>query len=253
MSRYDIPDDFWKREHEMTRQISVMQPYFLPYLGYWQLIAAADIFVLLDDVNFIVRGYINRNTILVNGRGHLFSLPVADASQNRLIKETKLNFPPSARSKLLKTIAAAYKKAPRFSTVFPLLESIVLFSENDLTKYIRRSLLLISGYLGLDTEFLLSSALEKDESKKGQSRIIEICLRLEAEMYVNSPGGRDLYDPAEFRRHGLTLRFLRPGKVVYPQFNQYDFIPNLSIIDVMMFNDVPRIGDFLKEYTLDEK
>lgn len=232
--------------------ISVMQPYFLPYIGYWQLIAIADVFVLLDDVNFIVRGYINRNNILVNGRAYLFSMPVAGASQNRLIRDTKLNFSSAARKKLLKTIAVSYKKAPQFPVVFPLLESIIYYPENDLTKFIQQSLVLVSGYLGLNTRFILSSSMEKGEPQNAQDRIIDICLKIGGETYINPPGGWSLYDPDEFRRSGLALRFLRPGAISYTQFH-HDFVPNLSIIDVLMFNTTGRISHYLRKYDLVEK
>lgn len=96
-------------------KLAIMQPYFFPYLGYWQLINAVDKFVLLDDVNFIMRGYINRNSILLNGKSYLFSLPLEKPSQNKLINDSKLNFQHNDREKLLKTIQLAYKKSPFFN------------------------------------------------------------------------------------------------------------------------------------------
>lgn len=91
---------------------AIMQPYFFPYLGYFQMFNAVDKFVLLDDVNFIMRGYINRNSILLNGKAHKFSIPLEKPSQNKLINETKLNFSLKDKENFLKTIQLAYKKAP---------------------------------------------------------------------------------------------------------------------------------------------
>ncbi|GHV57588.1 hypothetical protein FACS189460_4400 [Deltaproteobacteria bacterium] len=233
-------------------KIAVMQPYFLPYLGYWQLLAAVDAFVILDDVNYITRGFINRNYLLLSGRPHLFSIPLENPSQNRLIKETKLNFSGYARDKLLKTIAAAYKKAPEFEAVFPLLEKIILFPETDLTGYIAHSITAIRRHVGLKTEIYVSSELKQRPGLKAQAKIIDLCANLGAETYINPPGGWDLYDPTEFRARGLALKFLRPGQVAYRQFN-HEFVPNLSFLDVMMFNKLGPIENFLQEYALDEK
>jgi hypothetical protein len=221
-------------------KLAIMQPYFLPYIGYWQLIHAVDTFVILDDVNFISRKYINRNNLLLNGQAHLFSISLEKASQNRLINEININFPSKEREKFLKTIQSAYKKAPCFKDVYPLIENMVCFSEINLSKFIEHSLRKICAYLGINTVIAVSSEIEKDESLKAQARIIEICQRLKATTYINPPGGKSLYVPEDFQRQGIELRFLQPGKIEYRQFGA-EFIPNLSILDVLMFNSLEQI------------
>lgn len=232
---------------------AIMQPYIFPYIGYWQLINAVDKFVLLDDVNFIMRGWINRNSLLLNNQVHLFSLPLEKPSQNKLINETKLNFDDKARETLLKTLTLAYKRAPHFDEVFPIVENILLNPETDLTKFILNSFEKISKYLGLKTKFLISSQIEKDNTLKAEDRIIEICKKLGTETYINLPGGKDLYHSEKFNQEGIELKFINPNqeKIIYPQFGK-DFVANLSFLDIIMFNDREQIKNFLNDYSLGE-
>lgn len=233
--------------------IAIEQPYFLPYIGYWQLLNAVDNFVILDDVNYIKRGYINRNSILLDGRPYRFSIPVKDASQNRMIKDTRLCFGKREKKKFLSRIEGAYKRASQFYQVYPILNDIVNNEEKDLTQFIQYSLVKITKYLGISTKIIRSSELKKDNTFMGQDRIIEICRQLKADIYINSTGGRHLYDKWFFNKENIDLFFLdtRYEKVIYPQFNN-TFIGMLSIIDIMMFNTVERIQEFLMEYDLNE-
>lgn len=232
-------------------KIGIMQPYFMPYIGYWQLINAVDKFVLLDDVNYIMRGYINRNHILLNGRLYRFTIPIEKASQNKLICETKLNFPKSKKHDLLKTVCSAYKKAPYYEQVMPLIEDIINSEETDLTKFIWYSIEKIAGYLHIYTQVSISSQLDKNQDLKAEARIIEICERLGADIYINPCGGRSLYCRSHFEQKGIKLFFLDTKKenIIYQQY-QNEFVQNLSIIDVLMFNSVQAIKIFLDEYIL---
>lgn len=231
----------------------IMQPYLFPYIGYWQLIHAVDRFVLLDDVNYIMRGYINRNSILLDGKPYRFTIPVKKASQNKLIKEMELDFDRSRKDKFLRTLCSAYKKADYYEAVMPVLEEIVNYEEESLTEFIRFSIARIMDYLQIHTELSLSSEIKKKETLRGEERIIEICKRLNVDTYVNPCGGRMLYDHSDFEREKLNLFFLDTQweKVVYDQ-KQNMFTKNLSIIDVMMFNDIRTIQMFLERYELHE-
>lgn len=232
----------------MTK-VAIMQPYFFPYLGYYQMLSAVDKFVLLDDVNFIMRGYINRNSILLNGQAHKFSIPLEKPSQNKLIKETKLNFLTKDKENFLKTITMAYKKAPFFNDFYPVLENIVNNDENDLTKYLKYSFEKIKDYLQIDTEILLSSEIEKDNSLKAQDRIIEINKQLDSTQYINAIGGQELYNKADFTKNNIQLNFIKMNDIKYKQFNN-DFVPNLSVIDVLMFNSKEEAKELFNKYTL---
>lgn len=234
-------------------KIAIMQPYLFPYIGYWQLINAVDKFVILDDVNYIVRGYINRNSILLNGKPYKFTIPVKHASQNKLIMETKLSFDKKEKDRFISTIYNAYRKAPYYEKIERLLKDIIYYDEEDLTNYIYHSLKVIAEYLGISTEILFSSKIEKDNSLKAQDRIIGICKKIGVDMYINPCGGRSLYQQETFQREGIQLFFLdtKTDEIIYSQGNE-SFVGNLSIIDVMMFNDDNKIKIFLKEYELNE-
>lgn len=230
-------------------KLAIMQPYFFPYLGYFQMFNAVDKFVLLDDVNFIMRGYINRNSILLNGKAHKFSIPLEKPSQNKLINEIKLNFSQKDKENFLKTIQLAYKKAPFYKDFYPILESIVLNEENDLTKYLKFSFEKAKEYLNLDTEILISSEIEKDNTLKAQDRIIEINKKLGSTTYINAIGGQELYNRDDFKAVGMELKFIKMEPVEYKQFKN-EFVPNLSMIDVLMFNDVFAVKELLENYEL---
>ena len=228
---------------------AIMQPYFFPYLGYFQMFNAVDKFVLLDDVNFIMRGYINRNSILLNGQAHKFSIPLEKPSQNKLINETKLNFQPKDRENLLKTITLAYKKAPYYNDFYPVLENIINNQEVDLTMFLKYSFEEAKKYLGLNTEILISSEIEKDNSLHAQDRIIAINKALGTNTYINAIGGQELYNRDDFKKENMELKFIKMQNTEYKQFKN-EFVPNLSMIDVLMFNSKEEVKNLLEQYEL---
>ena len=232
-------------------KIGIMQPYFFPYIGYWQLLNLVDEYVIYDDVNYIKRGWINRNNILLNGQAKMINLHIKDASQNRLIKDTQVSQTTEDTRKLLATIEQAYKKAPYFEPVYHMLEESLNYEETCLSDYLAYQIKTVKEYLGIRTKLLLSSEIEKDDSLRGESKIIAICKKREAGCYINAIGGMQLYKQENFCKEGLKLQFLKTDEIAYPQFKN-DFIPYLSIIDVMMFNSVEEVRKLLQKYTLVE-
>ena len=226
--------------------LAIMQPYLFPYIGYWQLINAVDTFVIFDDVNFIKKGYINRNSILVGGKSQQITLELIGASQNKLINEIKVG---NNSQKLLKTIEMSYKKAPYFDNVFSIIEDILNQEESNLAKFIGYSLQKISNYLEIDTKFIYSSSIEKDNSLKAQNKILDICKKLDATDYINAIGGKELYDKDKFEKQNIKLNFLEPEIQKYMQLES-EFISYLSIIDIIMFNNKDNISKMLMQYKL---
>lgn len=224
---------------------AIMQPYVFPYIGYFQLMQSVDTFVVYDDVNFIKKGWINRNTILVNGKAYLFSIPLLDASQNKRINEIDIA-ENNWNIDLLKTIELSYKKAPYFARVFPLINEILMHKERNLAKFIAFSLRSICSYLQICTKIVISSEIEKDNLLKAQDKIIEICKKTRTQNYINASGGKELYDVESFEKENLSLHFIKSKPIIYSQFKN-EFIPWLSIIDVMMFNSIAEIGDMLQQ------
>ena len=228
-------------------KLGIMQPYYLPYIGYWQLLNAVDKYVIYDDVNYIKGGWINRNRVLINGQPSYFNVPLKGASSFKLINEIEVNNDPILIKKNLHTIEDAYKKAPYFNDIYPLVEKIVTYNEMCLAKYLEYSIKVICQYLDINTELIVSSSIEKDNSLKGKDKVIEICKILNADEYYNAVGGQDLYSFEEFAENGIKLSFVETEDIVYKQFKD-DFQPNLSILDVMMFNSKEDVKKLLHKY-----
>lgn len=226
--------------------LAIMQPYLFPYIGYWQLIQAVDTFVIYDDVNFIKQGYINRNSILANGKVQVFTLELIGASSNKLINEIEVG---NNSKKLLKSIKQNYIKAPFFEKVMPILEEILTNKEKNLAKYIAYSLQKIAEYLKIDTTFLYASQIEKNCNLRAQDKVIDICKNLSASVYINAIGGQELYNKEAFKKNNIDLNFIKTNLSKYKQF-QNEFVPYLSIIDVMMFNDIETISLYLQDFDL---
>ncbi|WP_395167007.1 WbqC family protein [Francisella salimarina] len=227
-------------------KVAVMQPYFFAYIGYWQLINAVDVFVIYDDVNFIKKGYINRNNILLNNKPYRITLELLGASQNKLINEIYLG---DNKPNILKIIKQAYSKAPYFRDVYNLLEKIMTDEEKNLGLFLEKLIRNVSSYIGIDTRFIRSSELDKDNNLRGQDKILQICQLLDADVYINAIGGKELYDKQSFFDKSISLNFIESEIVEYPQFGN-EFCGYLSIVDVLMFNSVSDIKEVLNNYKL---
>lgn len=229
--------------------LAIMQPYFLPYIGYIQLVNAVDKFVLYDDVNFINRGYINRNNLLMNGQPLLFTIPLQNASQNRLIREITLTEDKSWQKRLLKTVEQSYRKAPHFETIYPIFTEILAYESDNVGDYCRNALQRVCDYLEIGTEIVPTSSIYRNTHLKAQERILDICRQEKASHYINPQGGMELYDRNIFAENGIKLSFLKAKLTPYPQFKA-PFVPALSILDVLMFNTVYEVRELLNDYEL---
>lgn len=227
-----------------------MQPYFFPYIGYFQLINSVDEFVIYDNIQYTKKGWINRNRILLNGKDTLFTVPLKKDSDfldvvNREISKDWIK----DRVKVLNQIKSSYKKAPFFNDVFPLVEKCIINEELNLFKFIYDSLCYINDFLDIKTKIIISSTIDINHELKSKDKVIEICKKLNSDNYINSIGGIDLYDKEEFKKSSIELKFIKSNPIIYKQLND-DFIPWLSIIDVMMFNSKDKLNEYLKNYTL---
>lgn len=228
-------------------KLAIMQPYIFPYIGYFQLINAADRFVILDDVNYINKGWINRNNILVNGKANMFTIPLKDASQNKLINEITVSDDAKWQAKFLRTIELNYKKAPCYDNVYPVIAEILNSGIHKIADLNYYSITRINEYLGIHTMIVSTSSVYQNAGLKGQDRIIDICIKEKATDYINPIGGVELYSKEAFGKNNLNIQFIKTGTIVYEQF-KHEFIPWLSIIDVMMFNSPEVIKDILNQY-----
>ena len=232
-------------------KLGIMQPYLFPYIGYFQHIAFVDKFIAYDDVAFIKQGWINRNRILLNGRDLMFTVKLKDASSFTLIKDTQINdgLYESWKTKFYKTLEQAYKKAPHFKAVFPLIKGVFESENKSIGKLALNSIKSICSYLEISTQFVDSSAIYNNTYLTAQTRVIDICKQENADKYINLKGGMELYSKKHFAEDSISLHFIGTKSITYPQFN-HDFVPWLSVIDVLMFNTVAEIKSMLNQYEI---
>ncbi|WP_456390074.1 WbqC family protein [Hydrogenimonas sp.] len=222
------------------------QPYLFPYIGYWQLMNMSDAYVISDSMQYIKKGYVNRNNILVDGKRHLITLEVLGVKTGKNINEVMVG---NNKKKILKSIFHAYKKAPYFEEVYPMIENIMNYDEKNLAKFLGHSIKKIAAYLDIKPKFIYLSDLQGETPLRAQARTIDICKRVNADHYINAVGGQKLYSKEDFAEEGIKLEFLQTGDIKYKQFGN-EFVPNLSIIDVMMFNSQDETKKMLGECTL---
>jgi hypothetical protein len=229
---------------------AIMQPYFLPYIGYWQLINSVDEFIVYDNIEFTKKGWFNRNRMLEVDHDRLFTVPIKKDSDYLPVGKRFLSDDSEKEiSKTLRIIESNYKKAPHFSNIYPIIKECFLFSDKNLFEYIFNSIKIICSYLGIDTELVISSDVAVDHSLKAEEKVIAICKARDTDTYINAIGGKELYDKQEFSKNGIDLKFIKSKNIEYKQLGN-EFVPGLSIIDVMMFNDKEKIQHMLEEYEL---
>ena len=226
-------------------RLGIMQPYFLPYIGYFQLIASVNQFILYDNIKYTKKGWINRNRMLVNGAAAMFSLPLKKGSDFLNVAERELaaEFDPS---KLLNQFKGAYCRAPQFDITNPVLERIVQHEEVNLFRYIHHSIVQLCEHLGINTEIRISSEILIDHELKGQDKVLALCEAVSADIYINTIGGVELYAKDKFRIQGIDLQFIKTKPFEYAQFMDV-FVPSLSIVDVLMFNPLNEVRAYINQ------
>lgn len=234
--------------------LGIMQPYFFPYLGYWQLMNAVDEYLIIDDVNYIKNGYINRNKILVNGEPFNFGISVRKASQNKLICEHEHGLDEAGVDKLLTTLKSVYAKAPFFDRTYDHVKEVLEYGLTDegrnLADFLDNANRRTAKFLGIDTPiYRTSKDVKLDGDYKREHLVVALCKSRNADAYYNAIGGTGLYFQKFFRENGVGLKFVKTDDISYNQFKS-EFVPNLSIIDIMMFCSPEEITELLNRYTL---
>jgi hypothetical protein len=229
-------------------KLAIMQPYFLPYIGYFQLIASVDKFVIYDNIKYTKKGWINRNRYLQNGKDSDFTIPLKKDSDFLDVRDravaSDFNKP-----KMINKFIGAYRKAPYFDQVIPLIEHIVHYKENNLFWFIENSIRELCSFLQIGTEIVVSSTVAIDHSLKAQDKVLAICEKMGADIYINAIGGQVLYSREDFMKKAIDLKFIKANYIEYKQFDSV-FVPWLSILDVMMFNSKESISEMLHKYQL---
>lgn len=232
------------------RHIAIMQPYFFPYIGYWQLIHAADMFVVGDSVHYIKHGWINRNRILGEGcQAQYFGIEVSHASCNRLIYEMERVVNRKQAEYLCRVLKHYYSQAPHYSETMEVIKPILLDEEPDLTRYLVKQLRAVAEYLGIKTEFRMLSEVSDHWEYRSLEIIRRTCEYFGITDYINPSGaGMSYYDKDEFCEMGINLRFLRRNENIRYKQRSDEFVPDLSIIDLMMYCSRDELHDILNCY-----
>jgi len=186
-------------------KIAIMQPYYFPYIGYYQLINSVDTFYVYDDVAFIKKGWFNKNKIVINNTEYSFTIPLKNVSQNRNINEHFVSEEFNKwKDNFYKTLYLNYNKSIHFNDVFSIIEDTLKY--DNIVDITQTSLELVCKYLDIQTKFERTSNMFGINSSKGQ-RLIDITHKVGANIYINSIGGRVLYDKEEFKKHNIDLFF----------------------------------------------
>jgi hypothetical protein len=234
-------------------RVAIMQPYFFPYIGYFQLMYASDRFILMDDVQYIRHGWINRNRILMQDGLQYIILPLVKHAANTLIRNIEIVDAGLYKEKIIRQLDYYRKKAPYFKTVQALLANCLSTGEKNITRMNAHCLKAVCDYTGIHYRVEIASEMNFDYSDVKETADWAICMskQLSADEYVNAPGGKTLYDQSIFDKNDIQLRFLEPVIREYDQ-RRNGFQPSLSIIDVMMFNSPAEIKSMLGDYELSD-
>lgn len=226
-----------------------MQPYLFPYIGYFHLMDAADVFVVYDDVQYSKGGWINRNQILVDGSAKWLTMPVEKKPLGTTIHEMDYVHHGSPIDTIANKIRGAYAKAPYYKAVAPFLFELIDQETTNVARFNETILRGVAGALGVKCQIIRASEVPEGQGLRGQDRVLDICRRLEPRTYVNAIGGVELYENEVFEEKGMDLRFILSDSIRYDQFHD-PFVPNLSIIDVLMFNGFEGTEAFVGRYKL---
>lgn len=231
-------------------KIAIMQPYFLPYIGYFQLLNSVDKFVIYDNIQFTKKGWINRNRMLLNGNDEYFTLPLKKASDYLNVNQRELSDSFEIHKvKLLRIIKERYSKSPQYDIINPLIESIFNYDDKNLFGFILNALNRIKDFLDIETEIVISSNIPINHDLKSQDKVIAICKSLKATQYINAIGGLELYEKSKFLENEIELKFIKSHAIEYDQFGK-KFVPWLSVLDVLYFNSKVKTKEYLYQYTM---
>jgi len=230
-------------------KIAIVQPYFFPYIGYFQLINAVDKFVIYDDVNFIKKGWINRNFFLSNDEAKLITIPCIKISQNKKINEIEVGLNLKNKQNIFESLSKYYHRAPCFNDIFPMIERVINSTVKNIGEFSYNSIVEICEHLNINTQIIKTSTIFNNSDLKREDRLINICKKTKCYHYINPIGGTKIYSKEYFQSKGIKLNFIKSKYIKYEQYTN-TFIPNLSIIDVLMFNTKNQAQEYLEEYNL---
>jgi hypothetical protein len=233
----------------MTGTVAIHQPNFFPWLGYFEKICRADIFILLDDVQYQKTGgaWSNRVKVLVNGEGRWITAPIERAFHGtRTLRQINFMANENWRVKVLKTLQTAYGRAPHYKETLNLLEPLILHQAENLAEFNIHGIISLAGALGLvTTNFVRSSSIPTEGV--ATRRLIELTQHVEGTQYMCGGGAGGYQEDAKFINAGIELVYQNFVSPEYKQHGSNEFVTGLSIIDALMNLGVEGVAHLLRE------
>lgn len=235
-------------------KLGVMQPYFMPYIGYFSLIKHTDQWVIFDTAQYIKKGWINRNRIMSkSAKGFSYiNVPVAKQPLETPIKDTLIALIPGWKKKIMGQLAYYKGKAPFYNETIRLVENIFEKECRTISEINTISLITICKHLNISFKYQLFSkdTMGIKSVNTPDEWALEICKKTGATEYINPPGGRSFFDKNKYLTAGINLRFIIPNLVPYKSIDGA-YIPGLSILDVLMFNDLGKVHEMLDSFEIE--
>jgi len=232
-------------------KVAIMQPYFLPYIGYFQLLNYVDLWIVFDNIQYIDKGWINRNRILHpehKKEWQYITIPLDSRKQFSKINDIKIKQEIDWRKIILGKLTLYKKKSRFYNEVFSFINNVFNTNENNLSEFVTRSIRYTADYLGIKTKILVLSNMELPLTNINHPGdwALRICESIGAKEYINPFAGKDLFNNKKFKDSNIKLNFLKSKMVVYDQ-KRHEFIPGLSILDSMMWNSKSQLSKFINE------
>ena len=234
-------------------KLGIMQPYFFPYLGYFSLIKNTDKWVVFDTPQYINKGWVNRNRVLSPSKEGFsyITVPVVKHSRDIRIKDVLIDHSRDWKAKIMGQMDYYRKHAPHYMETKEILDELFRRDIDGISELNIAALDMVCGYLGIAFDYSVFSGNTMGIDSVGgpDEWSLEISKKMGASIYVNPPGGRSFFNKEKFDKAGIGLRFLTQRLSIYNTY-PYNFVPGLSIIDVMMFNSPTDINNMLEDYEL---
>jgi hypothetical protein len=230
--------------------VGIMQPYFFPYLGYFDLINYSDCWVVFDVVQYIRHGWLNRNRILHPKEGWQYIIvPLKKHGRNVLIKDVKISDGVNWRGHMIGQLQHYKKRAPYFERIIKLVDECLSIDEHFLSPLNVAILDKVCQYIGIPFKYRYFSEMNlKLGAVEGPDDwALRISEAIGAKEYVNPPGGEGIFDPFKFEQAGIKLTIRNLPYIKYESIC-YEFIPGLSIIDVLMWNSPDQVRGYLEAH-----
>jgi hypothetical protein len=231
-----------------------MQPYFFPYIGYFQLIEYVDKWIVFDDVQYIRKGWVNRNRVLhpdIQKGWQYLTVPVRKHKKGTFISSIRINNDLRWKEELLGKLSHYKRSAPYYSQVEEMILECFSFESGALSQWLVNCLSIVCERLSIDFDYEIFSEMSQEikPAEHAGQWALNIASSTGADVYVNPPGGWNIFDEDEFTQKGIDLKFINPEIVEYKQ-GRREFLPGLSILDVMLWNNEGEVKELLTSFTL---